>query len=209
MHDHDMTQPTEIKAIVFDADGVVIQTPYLFSEYLAQKHGLSREATAPFFTGIFQACLVGKADLKIEIAPYLRAWHWPRTVDAFLQTWFEVENAPDVALLESIARLRRQGIACYLGTNQEKYRVDYMRTIMHFNTHFDDVFASAHIGALKPHPAFYEHVTTQLALMPQHILFFDDMPRNVEAAHTHGWHAEHYTGKDRFDAALAAYDLKI
>ena len=48
------------------ADGVIVHSER-FSERFARDHGISQERTAPFFRGVFQDCLTGKADLREEI----------------------------------------------------------------------------------------------------------------------------------------------
>jgi putative hydrolase of the HAD superfamily len=52
-----------IKAVVFDADGVIIP-PFRFAAYLEREHGLTPAHTGEFFRGIFHDCLVGRADLQ-------------------------------------------------------------------------------------------------------------------------------------------------
>jgi hypothetical protein len=47
------------KAILFDADGVVI-FPWRFARHLAREHGITPEMTRGFFQGVFEDCLVGK-----------------------------------------------------------------------------------------------------------------------------------------------------
>lgn len=63
------------KIFLFDADGVTLQGEGLFTDKAKEK-GLisSTEKTAPFFKGVFQDCLVGKADLKKELAKVIRDW---------------------------------------------------------------------------------------------------------------------------------------
>jgi putative hydrolase of the HAD superfamily len=48
-------------------------------------------------------------------------------------------------------------------------------------------FASHLIGARKPDQAAYVHVERETGVAPQRILFFDDVPENVEAARRRGW----------------------
>ena len=76
-----------IRAILFDADGVVINTTERFSSYLEREYGISTKLTAPFFLGRFQDYIVGKADLKEEINKYLLSWGWKKSVDDFLRYW--------------------------------------------------------------------------------------------------------------------------
>jgi putative hydrolase of the HAD superfamily len=78
-----------IKVIIFDADGVLINTERRFSILLAEKYGIPLEKTLPFFNGPFQDCLIGKANLKETILPFLNTWGWKKGIDALLDIWFQ------------------------------------------------------------------------------------------------------------------------
>ena len=75
-----------IRAVLVDADGVVIAPTWRFAAYLERAHGLPREHTHTFFHGLFQACLRDQADLLAALPPYLAAWGWPHTLEAFVET---------------------------------------------------------------------------------------------------------------------------
>ena len=115
-----------IKAILFDADGVII-LPNRFAVYLEHELHLTRIATQDFFSGAFSECLVGRADLKQTITPFLQRWGWTASVDKFLERWFDEENVVDQRMIQVIAELRHQGFVCGLATNQEKYRLEYIK----------------------------------------------------------------------------------
>lgn len=78
--------------LVFDADGVVITPPHRFMAYMQNILHVRREDSDAFFRGAFIDCLLGRADLKESIAPFLPRWGWKGSVDALLQCWFNVEN---------------------------------------------------------------------------------------------------------------------
>lgn len=50
-------------------------------------------------------------------------------------------------------------------------------------------FASHLVGARKPDPAVYAHVEQTVGVRPERIVFFDDLPDNVQAARSRGWRA--------------------
>jgi HAD superfamily hydrolase (TIGR01509 family) len=58
---------------------------------------------------------------------------------------------------------------------------------------------------MKPDPEYYANIEQQLGLPGEAILFWDDSPRNVEAARQRGWNAEVYTGFDDFNEKMASY----
>ncbi len=193
-----------IKTCVFDGDGVVIQS-HRFTDCLEREYHIPSSLTLEFFNGAIEACLVGRADLKQTLGPFLARWQWPDTTDAFIERWFSYGSQVDQQVIDTIGMLRQRGIRCCLATNQERYRVDYMQTRMGFARLFDAIFFSGAIGAKKPNPAFFAHVTRVLGQTGPEILFWDDTLSNVEAARSHGWYAEQYRTFADFEQKLQAY----
>ena len=194
-----------IKAILFDADGVLI-SGRKFSEFLASRHNINVSKLTSFFTGPFRDCTLGKADLKEIIRPYLREWGWRGTVDEFLRSWFEIEHDLDKKLVEYIKALKKNGIKCFLATNQEKYRIAYMLKEMGFSRLFDKVFASVHMGFRKPDLEFFGKVMDDLPnFKKDEILFWDDTLENIEAAREFGIKAEIYKDFEDFESKMRNY----
>ena len=111
-----------IKAIICDVDGVIINRDRYFSEKLAERLNLDlKTEVLPFFTGIFQECLIGKKDLKVEVVPWLEKWGWEGSVDDFLKYWFEEEREIDERIIRIMKNLKDKGIRLFLGTDNEKY----------------------------------------------------------------------------------------
>lgn len=132
-------------------------------------------------------------------------WGWNGSVEDFLQRWFDEENHINHELVKVIQDLREQGYYCAIATNQEKYRLRYMRDQMGFAGLFDAVFGSADVGEMKPNAGFYRGVTDRLGVKPEDILFWDDSEANVEGARAFGWRAEHYTGVEGFVRTMSHY----
>lgn len=193
-----------IKAVIFDADGVVI-LPWRFARYLEQVHAITPEMTRGFFRGVFEDCLVGQADLRVVLPPFLSKWGWKETLDDFITTWFEVENAVDDRIVNVIHSLRQSGLVCCLATSQERYRAEYMTAVMGFSEIFDELFFSHDLGCQKPDHAYYERIERSLNLEGQSVLFWDDSPMNVESARECGWKAEVYTGFQDFEVKLGVH----
>lgn len=92
------------------------------------------------------------------------------------------------AMLQLVHDLRAHG--CRLGvlTNNVREFRDRWRSIMDFDTLFDDVVDSHEVGLRKPHPAIYELSLRRLGAEPHHAAFLDDMDVNVRAASALGMH---------------------
>jgi putative hydrolase of the HAD superfamily len=193
-----------IKALILDADGVVI-FPWRFARYLEREHGITPGMTRPFFRSIFDDCLVGKADLKNVLPPFLQAWGWSGSLDEFVSSWLRTEDAVDDRVINVVRTLRSSGLVCCLATSQEQHRAQYMKTTMGFTTIFDRLFFSCELGCQKPDPAYYELMERDLGLEGERILFWDDSVRNVESARKRGWNAEVYADFASFEQMLAEY----
>lgn len=191
-----------MKHILFDTDGVIVHSDMWSNEY-ARRSWISSEITRPFFREIFGDCLIGKSDLKEVIKPYLAQWDWTGTVDEYLEEWFRYENTVDKDLLEKIQELRKTGIQCHVATNQEKYRLAYLRNEMGFSKNFDSVFCSCELGYKKPQREFYERVLYILGAVSDEVLYFDDAKDNIESAKELGIHAVLYKNLEDFEKNLS------
>lgn len=187
-----------IKAICFDADGVVVNPQKQFSKHLQEVHGISPEMTRSFFGGVFNDCLLGKSELKDILPPFLAKWKWKGSTEEFVAAWLKYDHVIDERLIHVIQRLRQDQRICCLATSQERNRAEYMKTKMGFQTAFDHLFFSCEIGLQKPDPAYYRHIEEVLQVEKESILFWDDFEPNVAAARAHGWNAEVYTEFDEF-----------
>lgn len=189
--------------ILFDTDGVIVHSEMWSHEYARRAEILSEEIL-PFFRGVFQDCVVGKADIRAVIEPFLKKWKWKGSVDAFLSEWFHYENHIDFKLIDIIQKLGTSGIQCHIATNQEAYRLSFLKSEMRFSEYFDSVFCSCEIGFKKPQKEFYECILTKLGVSdPSKVLYFDDAPENIESAESLGISAILYRGFEDLEKALA------
>ncbi len=202
------TVPTNkmIKHIFFDADGMVVNKTYRFSEILERDHGITTETTGDFFKHEFILAELGKADLKEFLPKYLAKWGWQKSLNEFLEYWFKSENFVEARLVESIKTLRKAGIKCHLATNQEKYRCEYMKKQMGLDENlFDRVFSSCDIGYMKPSQEFWSEISSRLGLDKSEVLVWDDKQKMIDGAKDFGFNAELYTDFESYKTTLARY----
>lgn len=197
-----------IKTILFDVDGISVHREMNFSERYAQEFGVPIEKVTPFYFNEFQPCLVGKADLKIEIEKYLLAWGWTKSVDELIKYWFEHENKLDQTFLNSLEALKDKGVTCYLQTRNEKYRVNYLWNDLGLKNYFIDIFDSAKLGCKKPEIEFWAAIYDQLGQCPkEEVLVWDDKQENVDSARQFGFQAELFTTYDEYTKTLKKHLL--
>ena len=189
------------KAVIFDTDGMVVITD-MFSVKYCDEYKIPYENILPFFKNEFQPCLIGKADLKEQIKPYLDKWGWEKSIEEFLEYWFQAEHHIDQRVIKTISQLRKSGIKCYLATNQEIYRTNYLKNEMGFKTVFDQIFSSAEIGFKKPQVEFFNVVIKEIGLDRNEIQFWDDTQKNVLAAKEAGFDAHLYTKFEEFKSEM-------
>lgn len=187
-----------IKAILFDADGVTLVKHGYFSERYIKEYHVLPEKVRPFFREKFGLCQKGKSDLRQEIQPYLAAWGWKGTVDDFLNYWFTSDFEPNKEVLDVIRNLRAKGIKCYLVTDQEKYRAEYLKNVVKFDENFDGTFYSYNLGYRKSDAEFFEAVIKDLNLKYDEVLYLDDEEENITVATEAGINSKLYRYDELF-----------
>ena len=158
----------------------------LFSIVYSRSYGLDPRPFETFFQTEWQEFVIGKRDLKEHIKNHPELWQWNGTPDQLVNYWCTSEDIRNQSMIDLIQRIKRADIPCYLATEQERYRGEYMKNVM-FKDLFDDYFITANIGYKKTDPTFFETILKSLQskhpkLTAQQIMFFDDSQSKVDAA---------------------------
>ncbi len=183
-----------IKALLLDADGVVIKKHDYFSNRYKKNFGrsLNDDGITNFFRNDYKKTAAGKADLKELLRGRLDSRSWNGTVDDLLKYWFEGERELDDEILTVVKSLKSKGVNCYLVSDNEKYRADYLLNKVGIKRYFDDTFFSCFVGYTKSEPDFFKAVIKKLKLKPEEIDYWDDDPKNVEVAKSVGINGKVY-----------------
>jgi putative hydrolase of the HAD superfamily len=197
-----------IRAVLWDADGVLQHSPIGWEERVGAVIGADRvPRLAEQLWAVSAEALVGEVDFGAHIESVLAAQELAAERDALLATWRDIEAVVDAHA--QVARLRGR-VPCYLASNQDSYRAQVMREQLRYDDLLDGFFFSCDLGAAKPDPAYFDAVVNALGLPPAEILFFDDLSANVAAARAAGLRAEvwhHEEGVEALEALLATYQL--
>ncbi len=185
----DLEVPTTystVRAILWDADGVLQETPAGTWDLAVQVVGR--------FEGALTGANVDEASIRaaaVEVGLGDR-------VEDVLSVWWTFDLVAPA--LEVVARARDAGIGCYLATNQDSYRATCMRQKARYDERLDGEYYSCNIGHAKPSAEFFEHVLGDVRLSPGQVLFIDDQPANVAGARAVGLRAEQWTNSDGIPA---------
>lgn len=189
---------TPIRAILFDADGVIQRgNAERFFGIARDVYGHERDGFDGFLEAVWEAehpATTGQVDFAETLAPVLRLWQCPGTVEQFLPAWDHIDPLPGG--LDTVAAMRRRGYLCCLATNQQARRMRRMSEELGYRHQFDREFYSCEIGHRKPDTAYFTSVLALLALEPAATLFIDDSQPNVDAAAALGMRAAFFGGGD-------------
>ena len=98
---------------------------------------------------------------------------------------------PGTADLISALKTANYRTACLSNTHDHHWRILTSDGDYNWMHQLDFRFASHLVGHAKPDQSAYAHVEQEAQVTPTHIAFFDDLPENVAAAQSRGWHAYH------------------
>ena len=172
-----------MQVLLLDVDGVLVRRMGYFSERFSREHSIPLENIMTFFNNEFKQCLIGKADLKVELSKYLIKWGWQGSIDDFLKYWFESETDLQLDILEYVSQLRKLGIQVFLVTSNEKYRTEFLMKHFNFIKMVDGVFSSCDLGADKNEAQFFKGVLKAMpTVLPEDIVLCDDDEKNIKAA---------------------------
>lgn len=178
-----MNPAARVRAVLFDADGVLQYVPGNFADRLAAAHGLRGERADAFARALF-AMEVGAAQGRTPFAQGLAAliaeWQLPVTLARMLDVWQHVAMYDGVR--EVVGALRARGIRCALATNQHDVRAGYLSDTLGYTQLFDVECYSCRLGARKPEPAFFTAAVAMVGCSAKETLLIDDTAANVEAA---------------------------
>jgi putative hydrolase of the HAD superfamily len=141
-------------------------------------------------------------------AGVVEEWDLPYTASEFLEifpTWLDDPFAGAEEMIRQTAA--RVGVGCLSNTNALQWHGMISKWPLSdlFEERFR--FLSFDLAAVKPDPEIYELVIERLPAPPAHVLFLDDNPLNVEAAHAAGLRAEQAIAVDGAREVLARYGL--
>ena len=197
-----------IKAILFDADGVIQRTTGPFHEKVAAMLPAGDSCVEEFVgevDALEESALTGVGDFALDLSDLLQRRNSPMTVEDALRSLnlVKVEHG----ILGDISEIRRSGVLCFLASNQQRHRAKYMSETLGYRDLFDSEFYSWYVGVAKPDGAYFERILNDLGLDANRVLFLDDQQVNVESAQAVGLQASVFVIEQGADNRGAMIEL--
>lgn len=185
------TKTAEVKGVLFDMDGVVLDTEKLYARFWAEAaHALGYPMTYEQALGMRSLNNeAGQAKLESYFGPGVsRSVMRDKRVelmDAFVAE-HGVEAKPGIH--ELLDALRGQGIRCAIATSSPKQRAKQYLDSLGLTEKFDMICSGYDVAHGKPAPDIYLHAAACLGLAPENCLAIEDSPAGIESAHRAGCH---------------------
>lgn len=176
-----------IKAVIFDMDGLMIETEHLQSksfEHVLKKHGVKPEFNED---GVVQKVGITAKDNLLM----LKKKHGiDEEVEILLANKQKVYKAlleknikPKEGLLNLIQSLKKKGFKLAVASSSSLAHIILVLMKLGLNEKFDAVVSGENLQKGKPHPDIFLEAAKQLNVDPQLCLVLEDAESGVVAAH--------------------------
>lgn len=170
-----------IKAVIFDLNGVFIQSPKL-SDRFCGEFKVPVEEFMLALNGIMAKVRKPNAGSAFNYwKPYFNKWGVNMSEAEFFDFWFGSEKeVPE--LIESAKQIKAKGIKIFILSNNFAERAAYYEKKFLFLNIFDKVYYSWQTGFVKPNQKAFEMLLSENGLRAEECIYFDNSPKNIEAA---------------------------
>ena len=171
-----------IKAIVFDMGGVIIHfDENKYYEYLSKKYNIDENKITNIMIPLINkfdrgditlGVLLDSVSKNIGIKIPRKSWNYVFDTDATIDWQM-------ISLIKSLSK----NYKIYMLTNVNRSRYFRTNTMLKINNKlFNKKFISCYLHMTKPDRKIYQYVIAKTNLMPNEIIFIDDLIENVNGA---------------------------
>ncbi len=195
---------SNIKAIIYDLDGMLFKEPHFFTKEMECQYGVPVEESMFHKDPNYRLCKIGQINIDEFLEPYFEKWKkYPKfdiSPEDFKKHWYEFTK-PIQEVHELAKGLREQGITNLIVTDNFKERIDYIRKKYNLDNNFV-ITGSFELGVLKTDPDFIDKFKEKINIPTENILVFDDKETNVERLQNQGFQAYIYHNLEDFYSIL-------
>lgn len=176
-----------IKAIIFDMDGLMIDTEKLAFEgyqHVLAKNGLTMSLT--FYKSLLGKPIAGISELIYE--EYGKDFDIENTIKEihdYMDDVFENKGVPlKKGLLELLKYLKKHDYKTIVATSSKRHRVDHILELAGLNPYFDDSICGDEVSKGKPNPEVFLKSCEKLGVKTYETLVLEDSEAGINAAYS-------------------------
>jgi putative hydrolase of the HAD superfamily len=193
-----------IKAIIFDLNGIFIQSPKL-SDRIAKDFGVTPDIFLPKLSEIMNKVRQPEAGSSFNYwKPVLKEWNINFSEQDFWKYWFEVEE-PSEKMISFAKELKERGIKIFILSNNFKERAEYYGHYPWIHEVVDKAYFSWQTGFVKPNPKAWELILSENNLKAEECLYFDDQEKNIKASEEVGIKAFIFKSEEDLENIVKSY----
>jgi len=208
-----MTFPKNLKCVIFDMDGVIIDTEPLHRKaYFNTFNSLNIKVTEEIYTSFTGSSTINTFEQIVkhfnlsenpaDLVKQKRAFY----VDLF-------ENDPDLSLidgvLESIQYFHQKGITLVLASSSAKVNINRVFKRFNLDQYFTTKISGADLKASKPHPEIFEKAAILGKTPKENCIVIEDSDNGIKAANDAEIFAVGYSSEHSEMQTLKGADLII
>lgn len=179
-----------IKNIIFDLGGVIINIDYLLTQKAFEDLGLNNfsEIYTQFQQdAVFDMYETGKittSDFIAAIKQHIDSASELQIIDAWNAMLLDIP----LRRLQILQQLQIYFNTFLLSNTNELHESNFNQKLklqtgfQNFGVFFDKVYLSHRMGMRKPNKETFEHILNENSLQPEQTLFIDDSPQHIEGA---------------------------
>ncbi|MDO4198248.1 MAG: HAD family phosphatase [Erysipelotrichaceae bacterium] len=179
-----------IKGIVFDCDGVIVDSEPYFARGIADQlavYGI------PFDEEIFEKATGGTASLMCEMLlnkyPEINQSLEDFTKDFYVYTdryLMSDELEPMPGLAEFVKENHEKDIKLIVASSSPRYYVEHKLKLFKIMEYFDDIVCGDDISHTKPHPEIYLKAIEKMGYKAEEIIAIEDSTNGIKSAQSAG-----------------------
>lgn len=193
-----------VKAIIFDLNGIFIQSPKL-SDRIEKDFGVLPEIFLSKLSEIMSKVRQPEAGASFDYwEPALKELNINLSEQEFWKYWFEVEE-PSERMISYARELKDKGIKIFILSNNFKERAEYYGHYPWMHEVVDKAYFSWQTGFVKPNIKAWKLVLKENNLEPEECLYFDDQEKNTKASEEAGIKAFIFTNEPELEKIVNKY----